>query len=93
MNRKTTLTIDSLCKIKEDTNNEREAIREKTVTECIKLKKQVINDAISIREGADRYAESVIKRIVSDMTDLQNTVVSGQTQLSKLKQNSEEQKI
>lgn len=77
-------------KIKEDTNNEREAIREKTVNECITLKKQVINDAISIREGADRYAESVLKRLVSDMTELQNIVVSGQSQLSKLKENSEE---
>ena len=72
------------------TNNEREAIREKTVNECITLKKQVINDAISIREGADRYAESVLKRLVSDMSELQNIVVSGQTQLSKLKENSEE---
>ena len=78
-------------KIKEDTNNQREAVREKTVAECLKLKKQVITDAISIREGADRYAESVIKRLVNDMSEVQSIIVSGQTQLSKLKENSEEQ--
>lgn len=78
-------------KIKEDTNNEREAVREKTVSECLKLKKQVITDAISIREGADKYAESVIKRLVNDMSEVQSIIVSGQTQLSKLKENSEEQ--
>ena len=32
----------------------------------------VINEAISIREGADKYAESVIKRLVGDMTELQS---------------------
>ena len=78
-------------KIKEDTNNEREAVREKTVSECLRLKKQVITDAISIREGADKYAESVIKRLVNDMSEVQSIIVSGQTQLSKLKENSEEQ--
>ena len=78
-------------KIKEDTNAERELVREKTVSECLKLKKQVITDAISIREGADRYAESVLKRLVNDMAELRDIVNSGQTQLSKLKENSTEQ--
>ena len=78
-------------KIKAETNSEREAIREKTVSECLKLKRQVITDAISIREGADRYAESVLKRLVNDMSEIQSIVNSGETQLSKLKENSNEQ--
>ena len=77
-------------KIKDDTNNEREAVREKTVAECMKLKRQVIADAISIREGADRYAESVISRLVNDMSELQNIVASSQAQLSKLREDSAE---
>ncbi|MCR4880913.1 MAG: hypothetical protein K6A44_03060 [bacterium] len=78
-------------KIKEDTNNEREEVRKKTVSECLDLKKRVIADAISIREGADKYAESVIRKLVNDMSEVQSIIVSGQTQLSKLKENSEEQ--
>ena len=78
-------------KIKDETNSEREAVREKTVSECLKLKKQVITDAISIREGADRYAESVLKRLINDMAEIQNIVNSGESQLGKLKENSNEQ--
>ena len=63
----------------------------KNFVHSVKLKKQVITDAISIREGADKYAESVIKRLVNDMSEVQSIIVSGQTQLSKLKENSEEQ--
>ncbi|MDD3593996.1 MAG: hypothetical protein PHX18_05150 [Candidatus Gastranaerophilales bacterium] len=78
-------------KIKEETISERDIIREKTIAECMKLKKQVITEVIAIREGADRYAQSVFGRLVDDMQELQAIVSAGQNQLGKLKDNSEQQ--
>ncbi|MFA6989243.1 MAG: hypothetical protein WC197_04155 [Candidatus Gastranaerophilaceae bacterium] len=78
---------------------EAEKIREEVIVECKRLKKQTqddadrikaqaINEAISIREGSDKYAETVITRLESDLSELTSIVGTGKSQLSVLKTES-----
>ena len=60
-------------------------------SQCIALKRKVITEAISIREGADRYAETVLNRLDSDMNEIKAISDVGQAQLTKLKENSNDE--
>jgi F0F1-type ATP synthase membrane subunit b/b' len=78
---------------------EAEKIRAEVIEECRKITKQAqddsdriktqaINEAISIREGSDKYAETVMTRLDTDLSELTSVVSGGQSQLSKLKADS-----
>ena len=70
---------------KEAANNLYSKVRK----QCVSLKRKVITEAISIREGADRYAESVLNRLAEDMREAKAISDVGQAQLAKLKENSD----
>lgn len=75
-------------KIKNQVVNECEGLRNKTENEIHKLKVTSINEAISIREGADKYADSILSRLDNDLAQIHGVVKDGQKQMAKFKTDS-----
>jgi len=78
---------------------EADRIRQQVIADCELLKKQTrdeaemvrstaINEAISIREGSDRYAETVLSNLERDLAELHEVVRNGQKHLAKIKAES-----
>ncbi len=78
---------------------EADKIRQQVVAECESMQHQARGDAelikaaaikqsITIREGADHYAETVLCNLNEDLTNLHNIVRNGQQHLSQMKAES-----
>lgn len=78
---------------------EAERIRQQVINDCELLKKQsqeeadnlistTITESIAIREGADKYAETILTGLDRDLTELHDIVRNGQRYLSKIKSES-----
>ena len=76
--------------------SEAERIRQIVISECEILKKQTdeeveslrtnsINEAIAIREGANKYAETILSGLDRDLAELHEIVRNGQKHLAKAK--------
>ncbi len=76
-------------KMEADAKEAANTLYSKVKQQCVSLKRKVITEAISIREGADRYAESVLNRLAEDMREAKAISDVGQAQLAKLKENSD----
>lgn len=75
-------------KIREEVIDECKKLKKLTQDDCDKIKAQAINEAISIREGSDKYAETVMTRLETDLSELTSIVDTGKSQLSVLKTES-----
>lgn len=78
---------------------EADRIRQQVITDCEMLKRQTqdeaeivrstaINEAISMREGSDKYAEAVLANLERDLAELHEVVKNGQKHLAKVKAES-----
>jgi len=79
--------------------SEAERIRKQVITDCEIVKKQVneevenirnsaVEESIAVREGADRYAETVLGSLDKDLAELHSIVRNGQKHLAKIKTES-----
>lgn len=75
---------------------EAERIKKEVVDDCTAMKKQAqeeierartnsMNEAIMIKEGAEKYAESVLNNLGNDVEQLNEIIKNAQRQLSKMK--------
>lgn len=75
---------------------EAERIKKEVIDDCTAMKKQTqediekarensVNEAIMIKEGAEKYAESILLNLDNDMTQLHEIIKNGQRQLSRMK--------
>ena len=75
---------------------EAERIKKEVIDDCTAMKKQAqediekarnnsMNEAIMIKEGAEKYAESVLNNLGNDVAQLNEIIKNAQRQLSKMK--------
>lgn len=75
-------------KIREDVITEVETIRQRAREEAEQMRMNSVNEAIRIREGADRYAESILSKLDEDLGEMHSMVRNGQKQLADMKAGS-----
>lgn len=75
-------------KIREEVVGEVEMIRQRAREEAEQIRMDSINEAIKIREGADKYAETVLSNLDNDLGEMHSIVKNGQKHLSGLKAES-----
>lgn len=75
-------------KIREEVVSEVEMIRNRAKEEAEQIKMASINEAIKIREGADKYAESVLSTLDRDLGEMHEIVRNGQQHLAEAKAQS-----
>ncbi len=73
-------------KIREEVVSEVEMIRHRAREEAEHIRMNSINEAIKIREGADRYAESVLSKLDDDLGEMHEIVKNGKKHLNELRE-------
>ncbi len=80
-------------------HSEAERIKKEVIEDCSALKRQTqedierarsnsVDEAMVIKEGAEKYAESILSNLDNDLTNLHEIVKNGQRQLSRMKAES-----
>ncbi|OGI00589.1 MAG: hypothetical protein A2Y25_07530 [Candidatus Melainabacteria bacterium GWF2_37_15] len=75
-------------KIREEVVSEVEMIRNRAREEAERIKMASLSEAMKIREGADKYAETILCNLDNDLGEMHEIVKNGQRHLCELKEES-----
>lgn len=72
-------------KIRQQVISDCEIMKKQALEEVEQMRRMALDEAVGIRDGADKYAESVLNSLDRDLTELHGIVKNGQRHLANVK--------